>query len=214
MSQEWRIPQWFKTFEPLALSRLKIYSDDLTKWTKKINLISPSTVLEADRIHFADAILGGEFFLKEFPEGAEVWDLGSGNGIPGLVISILRPDLNFFCLDSDERKIGFIKQLGLKLELKNLKTICDRLENLPAERISFSMARGFAPLKRMLSVNAAKFSSNAVIYHFKGQEFQNELDETPEKTSEVWKTTVLGEYKLPLEGGRRAILKSIKVCRH
>jgi 16S rRNA (guanine527-N7)-methyltransferase len=210
MSQEWRIPLWFQSLEPRALERLRIYSDDLTKWTKKVNLISPGTVAEADRIHFADAILGSEYFLKELPEEAEVWDLGSGNGIPGLVISILRPDLKMCCLDSDERKIGFIKQLGLRLELKNLKTLCSRLENLADGEISLATARGFAPLKRVLSVADSKFSSKAVIYHFKGQEFQLELDEIPEKAKEVWKTVVLGEYKLPLDGGSRSILKSIK----
>src|ERR1022692_3825219 len=100
MSHKWRIPQWFPALELKAADRLKVYADDLAKWTKKVNLISSGTIVEMDRIHFADAILGSEFFLHDLSEGMEIYDLGSGNGIPGLVLSILRPDLKVCCLDS------------------------------------------------------------------------------------------------------------------
>src|SRR5260221_7247974 len=115
MQPLWRISTWFQELSTETLNLLNRYHLDLCKWTKTVNLISPGTVYESDRIHIADAILGCRSFINDIPKGAEVWDLGSGNGIPGVVLSILRPDLRVICVDSDERKIGFLKQLGLQL---------------------------------------------------------------------------------------------------
>jgi 16S rRNA (guanine527-N7)-methyltransferase len=207
MSQ-WRISFWFPQLEAGVVEKLKAYNDDLRKWTKTVNLISPGTVEEADRIHFADAILGLEKFSKELDDGSSIYDFGSGNGIPGLVLAILRPNLQVSCVDSDERKIGFIKQLSLKLGLKNVSTICARVENMDARSISVATARGFAPLKKALSFVPTQAHVGTRIYHFKGQELQREMDEIPTELNRLWKTEVLGVYDLPLNGGARAVLKS------
>ena len=117
---QWRIRSWFPELDERAHERFRIYHLELLRWTKAINLISPSSAPTADLVHFADSILGAKFVLSDLGEeaaSAEIWDIGSGNGFPGVVFAILRPSAGVICVESDERKASFLKQLGLRLEL-------------------------------------------------------------------------------------------------
>jgi len=211
MSHNWRISELFQWLDADALLKLKDYGDALEKWTGKINLISPKSVKDLDIIHFSDAIMGSRFFLKDLRVNQELFDLGSGNGIPGLVLSILRPDLPICCVDSDQRKIAFIRQMSLNLNLKNLRTLNFRVEDLPKDSIAVATARGFSSLKNTLSQFNDVFSSGSVVYHYKGQDFARELLEIPNAGAK-WSSSVVGEYNLPFDSGRRAIIKSTWAC--
>jgi 16S rRNA (guanine527-N7)-methyltransferase len=196
----WRIREWFKgrhEIDERAFERLRIYHIELVRWTQKINLISPGTVADADRIHFADGILGCLIISKDLGNQKRVVDLGSGNGIPGVVFSILRPELGVTCIDSDERKISFIKQLSLRLDLENLAARAVRVEKLEPDSIDCAMARGFASVeKSLLYINQA-MKAGGTFYHFKGQEWPTEVGEISAAVCSTWNTRMLEDYQLP-----------------
>jgi 16S rRNA (guanine527-N7)-methyltransferase len=216
----WRIREWFPTFDERIYERLRIYHLELLRWTKKINLISPSSAKDADLVHFADAILAvqfifSEFTLNEFPK--EIWDLGSGNGFPGVVACILRPALGVVCVESDERKAAFLRQLGMRLELDSLGVRQERVEKLPGEAINIALCRGFAPLDRALGAHNKQFQGGGVLYSLKGPEWVQEAKGITGKVAAVWESSLLKEYKLsfgPEKLGEkvreRAIFKSVK----
>jgi hypothetical protein len=109
MSQgaQWRIREWFPNLDERIHERLRIYQVELLRWTAKINLISHATTATADRVHFADSILGVQLCQQRMGKTSEtIWDLGSGNGFPGLIWAILHPEQNYMMIDSDERKIS------------------------------------------------------------------------------------------------------------
>jgi 16S rRNA (guanine527-N7)-methyltransferase len=218
----WRIREWFRSNNELderAYERLRIFHVELLRWTQKINLISAGTAREADRVHFADGILGSLIISKNLGSHRQVYDIGSGNGVPGVIFSILRPDIGVICIDSDERKTSFIKQLSLRLELDNLAARATRVEKLDPESISCAIARGFAPLDKSLRLVGPALGKEGAFFHFKGHEWSTELASVPVWGSSTWNTTLVETYDLPVVGAlvagvkpeTRVILKSLKL---
>ncbi len=159
-------------------------------------------------MHFADSILGLKYFLEKPAKGEEVFDLGSGNGFPGLVGAILYPDLNFVCVDSDQRKIGFIKQFALLADLDNVRTLCARIESLGPTSIHLGMARGLATVKDILEMVKPLVITGGGFYHFKGAGWKKELEEG---IVAGWETSVVGQYSRPDSDEKRAILRSLRL---
>jgi 16S rRNA (guanine527-N7)-methyltransferase len=213
----WRIREWFQDLDERTLERLRIYHLELVRWTKKINLISPATVEEADRIHFADSILGCRLVMNDAKEANEFWDLGSGNGFPGIVLGILNPSLGVICVDSDERKTAFIKQVIPRLELENIGARIQRLEKIPAEAIGFSINRGLAALEKTLMLTERAVVKNGIVYSMKGADWKQELTAAEKVAGDKWQTDAIGEYTLPApidteaKPAKRVILKSVKI---
>ena len=97
----WRIKEWFPSLSEKTHQQLKVYHSELLKFNKVVNLISSKTVPHADAIHFADSLLAAEQVIKKAIQFEPLYDLGSGNGFPGLVYSILYPDQKVILVDID-----------------------------------------------------------------------------------------------------------------
>jgi 16S rRNA (guanine527-N7)-methyltransferase len=216
---KWRIREWFTDLDERALERLRIYHLELVRWNTKINLISSGTSEFADRVHFADSILGVRLILPEIKKQKEVWDLGSGNGFPGIILGILRPDLFILCADSDERKIGFLKNMALRLELPNISARKTRIEEIPPNSISCAVTRGLGTVERIIALVNNQVGVGGIVYHFKGTDWEKEVEAVPKAVRSTWNTESLGHYRLPngeelskiQRPEARIILKSIKL---
>jgi 16S rRNA (guanine527-N7)-methyltransferase len=79
--------------------------------------------------------------LAVLPAGARVLDLGSGMGIPAVVLAIARPDLEVLALDKSKKKMAFVRQAALELELSGLRTVAARAEALPGLAASLGVAK-------------------------------------------------------------------------
>ena len=92
-----------------SMDKLKVYHAMLLKWQRAINIVSPKTLDEAWVRHFADSAQVAKYVSRE---SMIVVDLGSGGGFPGMVLAILKPDLDVHFIESDERKVQFIKNVS------------------------------------------------------------------------------------------------------
>ncbi|MEQ1723025.1 MAG: RsmG family class I SAM-dependent methyltransferase, partial [Pseudobdellovibrio sp.] len=108
----WRIKAWFPELDEKTHDLLKKYWLELQKFNKVVNLISQKTMLNADAVHFADSIKASQTVRKKANKNNYLYDLGSGNGFPGLVYAILYPDQKMILMDSDERKCEFLKHMA------------------------------------------------------------------------------------------------------
>jgi 16S rRNA (guanine527-N7)-methyltransferase len=89
--------------------KLKQYQALLVKWQKKINLVSPNTINESWERHFIDSMQVEPLV----PNGAKtIFDLGCGAGFPGLVLAMMRPDLDIHLIESDQKKCAFLKSVS------------------------------------------------------------------------------------------------------
>jgi 16S rRNA (guanine527-N7)-methyltransferase len=149
---------WIReTLTPTARQwrQLEDYAAMLVAENDRQNLIAASTVATLWVRHIADS---AQLLAFDTRDGAGLWiDLGSGPGLPGLVVAILsaRPVL---LVESRKRRCEFLRHVAARLDLANVEVAempLDRLEMRPAATIS---ARAFAPLDRLLE-SSARFST-------------------------------------------------------
>ncbi|MCB0361869.1 MAG: 16S rRNA (guanine(527)-N(7))-methyltransferase RsmG, partial [Bdellovibrionales bacterium] len=166
-STNWRIKEWFPHLSEDAISQLRMFHAELLAFNRKINLISSRTESNSDLIHFADCVLGSELILKNC-QGSEIYDFGSGNGLPGIILAILSPNYRIHLVESDARKAEFMKYMGNKLKLRNLVVHNCRIEDLPEGSVDFVVSRGLASVQKSISLARRACRKNARYFHFTG----------------------------------------------
>jgi 16S rRNA (guanine(527)-N(7))-methyltransferase RsmG len=139
------------TDEQLRL--LEEYAVRLIEWNKKINLISRRDEENFWTRHMLHCL--GLLCKVEFAKGANVLDLGTGGGLPGIVLKIARPDLALTLIDSTQKKINVVKDLIDSLNLLGIDAVWGRAEDLGKQReyeehYDVVVARAVAPLKDLL----------------------------------------------------------------
>ncbi len=158
-----------------TFSRLQTYHDLLLKWQKAINLVSPGTIADAWERHFADSAQ----ISNLVPENAKVADLGSGAGFPGLVLAVMRPDLEIHLIESDERKCQFMKNVSRETKT-SVKIHTDRIGNVLGDIApGVITARAFASLEEILELTEGESIRNPELAHIllKGRGVEQEVEE-------------------------------------
>lgn len=147
-------------------------AEKLQKYVEEILLFNPTLKLVGDKTekdlivrHILDCAAGYQTFLKETQPGDTIADLGSGSGLPGLVLSILLPDRNFVLIERMQRRVGFLRGEIAGLRLKNVK-VDDRDLKMVDDSFTVVTCRAFHPLVD-IAEDVTKLSSRAIMY--KGQ---------------------------------------------
>ncbi len=198
----------FSNIDPQMMALLDSFLEELRKWNKSINLISKGSEKDARIIHLLDGVLGVRAVMADAKDTQEIFDLGSGNGIPGIVFAIMNPGIKTWCVESDQRKCAFMKATGYKLGIKNLGVLNQRVESIAINKSYTLIARGFAPLNAACEL-VEKFSlTGSSFYHFKSTDWRSELGE---KCS-TWNISPLSTYNLPVgDKPTREIVKAVKI---
>ena len=140
----------------IAQSDLKVSDQQITllvafverihKWNKAYNLTSvrdPQVMLVK---HIMDSIV-----IAPYLDGDHFIDVGTGPGLPGIPLAIMRPDCHFVLLDSLGKRVRFMKQIAFELQITNIEPIHSRVEEFhPAKKFDAVLSRAFASLKDML----------------------------------------------------------------
>lgn len=160
--------------------RLDAYVAVLLKWQKTINLVAPATLGEVWTRHVLDSAQ----LLALAPATARRWvDLGSGGGLPGLVIAILAGDrigFEMILVESDQRKAAFLRTAAREAGLSHRVSVrAERAEQVvaalaPADVVS---ARALAPLSTLIALSRPLLESGAVGIFPKGETIEHELTE-------------------------------------
>jgi 16S rRNA (guanine(527)-N(7))-methyltransferase RsmG len=135
------------------LRQLEEYAARLLEWNKKINLISRRDEENFWSRHILHCL--SLVFKAEIPERVKILDLGTGGGLPGIVLKIVRPDLLFTLLDSTQKKINVVKELIGSLGLDGVDAVWGRAEDLGKQReytgrYDAVVARAVGPLKDLV----------------------------------------------------------------
>lgn len=192
---KWRLEQWFPRLSNEAHEKLKAYHGELLRFNKVTNLISPRTAENCDLIHFADSVLGAQIIFASTEE-KKIYDIGSGNGFPGLILGILGKDREIVLVDSDMRKIDYLKHMIHFLKLDNVSVLHSRLEDIKPGTIQCAVSRAFAPLPKAMNFRAS-FGPGAHYFQFKSDSWGTELIKVPIQIGRYWDPKVVGEYSLP-----------------
>lgn len=192
----WRIEEWFKDLSANHISQLKIFHSELIKFNGKINLISPRTEKNADLVHFADGVIASRLILNSTTH-RDIYDLGSGNGIPGLILATLAPDRHIHLVDADMRKCEFMKHVATRAGLKNTTVHHKRLEDLDDESVSCASTRGLAAIGKCLVLARKCAAPGCQMFHLKSEAWSTEIANIPSQVFAHWSAQHLVDYKLP-----------------
>jgi 16S rRNA (guanine527-N7)-methyltransferase len=162
--------------------QLLAYGMLMLKWNKVYNLTAlrdPALVLTH---HLLDSLAAIAPLQREWAGKGKLLDVGSGGGLPGVVIAIMRGDLEVTCLDAVAKKAAFVQQVAVELQLPNLRGLHARVESLAGSYEVIS-SRAFASLPDFFNGSMNLLAPGGFWLAMKGRVPDDELAALPEAVS-------------------------------
>lgn len=134
---------------PASQEKLLAYAALLYKWNKTYNLTALREPALAVSHHLLDSLA-----VLPYVETGTLLDVGSGGGLPGIPLAIVRPELRVTLLDSNSKKTAFLRQAAIELGLPNLTVHCGRVEQFqPAAKFHAITSRAFSELADFVTLS-------------------------------------------------------------
>jgi 16S rRNA (guanine527-N7)-methyltransferase len=161
-----------------ALDRLLAYLALLRKWNAAYNLTAVRDAAQMRVQHLADclAVVGP---LRRWRGGGRLLDVGSGGGLPGVVLAVVEPGWDVSCVDAVGKKAAFIRQVAGELALPNLHARHARVEALPGPPVDVITSRAFAALPDFVRLTRPLLVPGGVWLAMKGRRPDDELAALP-----------------------------------
>ena len=165
----------------VQLQQLLDYLGLIQKWNKVYNLTAvrdPQAMLVQHLVDSLSLIPALRRHLAATP-GQRLMDVGSGGGLPGVVVAICEPGLDVSCVDAVAKKASFIQQVAAELRLSNLHGVHSRVEELTVAPFDVITSRAFASLLDFTTLTRQHLKPGAIWMAMKGQHPQDELAALP-----------------------------------
>ncbi|HBL52531.1 MAG TPA: 16S rRNA (guanine(527)-N(7))-methyltransferase RsmG [Syntrophaceae bacterium] len=212
--------------EQLAL--FDLYQSELLKWNAKTNLISEKTAGEIVVRHFLDSLTAAKhiipFMNSPHPRRAappppagdrgsiRIVDIGSGAGFPGIPLKIALPSLQLYLLETNRKKVSFLKHIIRTLYLDQTQTLHDRTENIVRENawrgyFDIVISRASLKLPDLLPLGDYFLAPGGLLITLKGRDIATELAAAlqSKNTSQIYQL-YQHDINLPLLGPPRKII--------
>ena len=181
--------------------QLSAYLYRLLEANEKMNLTAVRTAEQAVTLHLLDSatLLRLKFSART---GSRWIDLGTGGGLPGMVLAILRPDVEMTLCDATRKKTDFLRDTARDVGLQNVKVCQGRMEELgrnPAyrERYDLATARAVAALPILLEYCLPFVRPGGVFVSYKGQKAQEEMEQSRAACTALGGKALVAEPGLP-----------------
>ena len=181
---------------PQIISKLLIYKELLIKWNNSFNLTSVKNT-EIVTHHFLDCLA-----VIPFIKSSRLLDVGTGAGLPGIVIAIVNPDIKVSLIDKVGKKITFIKRIIAELEIKNIEPYHDRVELLTSEeKYDGIISRAFSNMEVFIKSTKHLIKRQGVWYGMKSKKI---LDDEMVSINDPW---ALEKLDVPFLQAERYLVK-------
>ena len=191
------------TVSDKQFNQLCLYIDLLEKWNVAYNLTAVRDVSQMVSVHLLDSLSILPFVSTQ---AHSVLDVGSGGGLPGVPLAIMRSDLAVTLIDSHSKKTAFLQQAVIELGLNNVQVITDRVENIKEFQYDIIVSRAFAELGDFVRLSEHLLAKNSVWLAMKGVYPYEEVDRLPENII----VEQIQEVKVPFIDGSRHIVRMTK----
>jgi 16S rRNA (guanine527-N7)-methyltransferase len=111
---------------PSQIRQFAVHAVELVRWNQKINITAITDPFEVAVKHFLDSLPAVRFL----PPNANLLDIGSGGGFPGLPLKVILPSLSVTLIDGSRKKVNFLKHVIRTLKLENIEALHVRAEDL------------------------------------------------------------------------------------
>ncbi|MGD8193647.1 16S rRNA (guanine(527)-N(7))-methyltransferase RsmG [Herbiconiux sp. P18] len=141
----------------------RLYTDDLVRRGEELGLIGP---VELTRIWSRHVVNCG--LVAPLLRPGTVGDIGSGAGLPGIVLAIARPDVDFVLIEPMERRISWLEEQKALLELSNVTVVRARAEEFPKGRLDQITARAVSAFSKLVPMTAPLLRAGGEMVLMKG----------------------------------------------
>ncbi|HUH52880.1 MAG TPA: 16S rRNA (guanine(527)-N(7))-methyltransferase RsmG [Microbacteriaceae bacterium] len=167
--------------EPLAalqlaqdqIEKLRLFTNDIAERGEELGLIGPK---EAARI-WTRHVLNSAIVAPLLSAGTKVVDIGTGGGMPGLVLAIVRPDVNFKLVEPMERRCAWLNEQIATLKLENVDVLRGRAEEFHgAFEADVVTARAVSALRKLIPLTAPLLNNGGELILLKGDAVEAEIE--------------------------------------
>jgi len=153
----------------------------LQRWNATYNLTSVRDPEQMLTQHLADSLAVVEPLRRRLAEGRRprLLDVGSGAGLPGLVLAVMLPELDVTCVDTVGKKAAFVRQAAGELRLTNLRSEHGRVEQIQLAPMDVIASRAFASLADFVALTAKHLAAGGTWLAMKGKRPDDEMATLP-----------------------------------
>lgn len=182
------------------IQQFMTYKDVLLEWNQKMNLTAIEDEKEIIIKHFLDSLSCVKSGVIK-PTGKFI-DVGTGAGFPGIPLKIIFPNIDLTLLDSLNKRIGFLKEVGNQLGLDDIEYVHGRAEDFGQnrdyrEKFDYALARAVAPLNILLEYCLPFVKVEGYFICQKGKQLSEELEES-NKALKVLGGEIVDKIEVPL----------------
>ncbi len=181
-------------------SNFTAYQKAFLEENAKHNLISKNDEKFLYEKHIYDSLSIKLFFDKYQIKNAKILDIGCGGGFPCVPIAIEFPNVKITGIDSIHKKIASVQAIADKLNLTNLKLICDRVENLKRDKFDIVISRAVADMSKISEYALPLVKNNGYFIAYKSKKALEELGQA-DAILKKYNAEVIEilQYTLPME---------------
>lgn len=163
-----------------AIDQLLRYLALLRKWNAAYNLTAVRDPTQMRVQHIADCLAVVEPLRRRTGgRTLRILDVGSGGGLPGVVLAAVEPDWDVSCVDSVGKKAAFVRQVAGELAQSNLHALHARVESLPSPLFDVVTARAFAALPDLVRLTRQRLAPGGLWMAMKGRRPDDEISALP-----------------------------------
>ncbi len=167
--------------EKFPCKKYLIYLQLLSEWNKAYNL----TAITEPRQMVTDTLVNSLSVLP-YIKGAHCLDIGTGAGLPGIILALSQPQKKWVLLDSVQKKIRFLRHIKHELSIANIEIVQSRIELYrPETEFDTLVCRAFAPLKRLIDQTQHLITSGNQLLAIKGETAGDEIRELSESNYQI-----------------------------
>lgn len=184
------------------------YVRELSKWNRTYNLTAirqPDQML-VQHVFDSMAIIPHvrQKLYKKTVERVSILDVGSGAGLPGVILAIANPSWSVECLDAVQKKMAFVRQAGAVLNLPNLVATHARVEQIDPRSASVVVSRAFASLVDFATLAGPHVASDGYLLAMKGVQPDDEIAALHQNTS--WRVSEIQTLHVPELSAHRCLV--------
>ena len=184
---------------PAQQAQLMDYLALMFKWNSVYNLTSLRDPVQMVTHHLLDSLAA----VPAFSQAVNVLDVGSGGGLPGIVLAITRPDMKVSMIDTVHKKTAFLTQVKAELGLANVTVYTMRVEQLQvSEKFDVITSRAFADLSDFVNWSAHLLADGGRYIALKGTAPKDEQERVPQE----WRVTKVEPLQVPRLGAERHLV--------
>jgi 16S rRNA (guanine527-N7)-methyltransferase len=184
---------------PAQREQLMDYLGLMFKWNSVYNLTSLRDPMQMVTHHLLDSLAA----VPAFSHAHNVLDVGSGGGLPGVVLAIVRPDMKVSMIDTVHKKTAFLTQVKAELGLANVTVYTLRVEQLTvSDKFDVITSRAFADLSDFVNWSSHLLAKGGRYIALKGVAPEEERQRLPED----WRVTGVQALQVPRLGAERHLV--------